>query len=111
MKNKILTGVLLCTLFSCSPKIVLNKIQEYPSLSQEDTIMIVNEGEKVPVAATLIGQVAILDRSFTIRCRYDQVLKIAKEETRKATKFQEIFSNPAYPILHTTHKRHSTIIV
>ena len=55
MKNKILTGVLLCTLFSCSPKIVLNKIQEYPSLSQEDTIMIVNEGEKVPVAATLIG--------------------------------------------------------
>ena len=84
MKNKILTGVLLCTLFSCSPKIVLNKIQEYPSLSQEDTIMIVNEGEKVPVAATLIGQVAILDRSFTIRCRYDQVLKIAKEETRKA---------------------------
>ena len=84
MKNKILAGVLLCTLFSCSPKIVLNKIQEYPSLSQEDTIMIVNEGEKVPVAATLIGQVAILDRSFTIRCRYDQVLKIAKEETRKA---------------------------
>lgn len=85
MKNKLyIGGALLSILFSCTPKVVLTKVQEYPSLPQEDTVLIVNEGEKIPVAAKLIGHVAVLDKGFTIRCKYKQVLKIAKEETRKA---------------------------
>lgn len=85
MKNKFyIGGILLFILSSCSPKIVLTKVQEYPPLSQEDTILVVNEGEKIPAPIKLIGQVAVLDKGFTTRCKYKHVLKIAKEETRKA---------------------------
>lgn len=76
-------GVITAALLtSCTPKVVTQLVKTYPSVS-EDSVLVVEQGQKAPKGAKMVGYVSVLDRSTTTRCEYAHVLKAATKETAK----------------------------
>lgn len=76
-------GATLLLLTACSPKVITHISKTYPEVIPADSVHVVELGETVPNTAETIGRVAVVDRGFSNKCRYDQVLRLAQEATGK----------------------------
>lgn len=71
------------SLFSCSPRVLTNVVKTYPASSSPDSVYVFMADDPVPNSAERLGTVQVLDRGTTTRCKFDQVMQLAKEETAK----------------------------
>lgn len=46
--------------------------------------MVFDLGDPIPTSAEVLGKVAVVDRGTTTKCKYDQVMSIAREKTANA---------------------------
>lgn len=76
-------GATLLLLTACSPKVVTHISKTYPDVIPADSVHVIEPGGMVPNTAETIGRVAVVDRGFSNKCRYDQVLRLAQEATGK----------------------------
>lgn len=73
-------------LSSCGgPRILTNVLKKYPDTLPVDSVRVFEIGDPVPNSAEALGRVAVIDAGMTVtsRCHYDEVLRIAREETGK----------------------------
>lgn len=85
MKNIILFPALaLLLLASCSPRVITNFVKTYPDPVPTDSVLVIEPGGKIPNSAEMIGSIAVIDRGTSTNCKYDQVVRIAKETTGKS---------------------------
>lgn len=73
----------LIFLTACSPRITTEVIKSDPPIVVADSVCVYEPGDSVPNSAEPIGYVSVTDAGTTTKCKYDQVLRIAKEETAK----------------------------
>lgn len=84
MKNTNLFAIAsLFLLTACSPKVVTNLVKVYPDVFPADSVYVIEVGNTVPNTAETIGSIAVVDNGTSTKCRYDQVLYMAKEATGK----------------------------
>lgn len=76
-------GTTLLLLTACSPKVTTHITKAYPGVIPADSVHVIELGETIPNTAQMIGRVSVADRSTSINCRYDQVLRLAQEATGK----------------------------
>lgn len=77
----------LVMLASCTgPRILTDVMKVYPLPVPGDSVTVFEVGDPIPNSAEAIGRVSVLDQGMTAtsRCKYDEVLRIACEETGKA---------------------------
>lgn len=74
--------VMVLLLESCSPKVLTSISQSYPAVPV-DSVRVFEERDTVPNSSQAVGQVSVLDRGTTTKCKYDYVLALAKEETAR----------------------------
>jgi len=77
----LLTGYLLASCGSMKPKTKL--INPSTSLSENAPVAIVKVNEEVPEEAVKIAEIKLLDNGFTTKCKWNNVIDIAKKEARK----------------------------
>lgn len=75
-------ALFLLLLTACSPRVTTEIIKTYPPLIA-DSVWVYEPGEVIPNSAEPIGRVSVTDAGATTKCKYDQVLWIAREETAK----------------------------
>lgn len=84
---RILRGFLLLslisTLGSCSLMVVRNIENELDPLNYKEEIAVLAEADAVPYDAVYVGEIKIGDNGFTTKCKYDDVMRKAREEARK----------------------------
>lgn len=81
--NLFAAGTTLLLLTSCSPKVITHISKNYPEVIPADSVCVIELGETVPNTAETVGRVSVVDRGFSNKCRYDQVLRLAQEATGK----------------------------
>lgn len=82
--NLLLVAALpLLLLAACSPRVTTEVVKSYPPIVDADSVCVYEPGDSVPNSAEPIGTVSVTDAGTTIKCKYDQVLRIAREETAK----------------------------
>lgn len=83
-KKQLLVVSSLCVtasiLTSCSPKVFSEATMTLPAQSVE-TVQLFEPGDSVPDEAIGIGTVAVRDMGFATRCKYDNVVHMAKQRT------------------------------
>ena len=77
------TGLLALLLTACNPRVMTDIMISHDPLPA-DSVHVFDVGETAPNSAEAIGKVAVVDAGFTTRCKYDQILQLAKEETGQA---------------------------
>ncbi len=78
--------VLLFLLSSCgAPRVLTDVMKKYPEPLPVDSVTVFEIGEPIPNSAEALGRIAVIDGGMTAtsRCHYDEVLRIAREETGK----------------------------
>lgn len=82
--NLLLVAVLpLLLLTACSPHVTTKVVKSYPPVVVTDSVKVYESGDVIPNSAEPIGYVSVTDAGATTKCKYDQVLWIAREETAK----------------------------
>lgn len=74
----------LMLLTACSPRVTTKIVKSYPAVVAVDSVCIYESGDTIPNSAEPIGYVSVKDAGTTTKCKYDQVLQIARRETAKA---------------------------
>lgn len=83
--NKLLFGAVLqfVLLTACSPHVTTEVIKSYSPVAIADSVCVYEPGDSIPNSAEPIGSVSVTDAGTTTKCKYDQVVRIAREETAK----------------------------
>lgn len=82
--NLLLVAVLpILLLTACSPHVTTKVVKSYPPVVVTDSVKVYESGDVIPNSAEPIGYVSVTDAGATTKCKYDQVLWIAREETAK----------------------------
>lgn len=85
--NRISKIILLLTspivLESCAPRIVTQVTKNYPPYTTSQQVQVYEIGDTIPGTAEIIGEVKVMDNGFSTRCKYDQVVALAQQETAK----------------------------
>lgn len=82
--RKTLSAALFLLLFSsCAPRVITDVMKTYPALASADSVVVFEPGEPVPNSAEPLGKVSVVDAGMSTNCKYDQVLKLARQETAK----------------------------
>ncbi len=77
-------GGLLFLLSSCAaPRVTTHVTKVYDYQVPIDSVVVFELGIPIPNSAEAIGLVAVADQGTSRRCKYDQVLRLAKEATAK----------------------------
>lgn len=79
----ILLCIIIVVLSGCSPKVFVARTQYYPPLGLLDSIYTLTAEDIAPKNAELIGSIDITDRSYSAQSRFREIIRQAKEETRK----------------------------
>jgi len=58
-------------------------MKTYPDIVAVDSVIVFEPGDNVPTSAEVLGNVAVVDKGNTTKCKYDYVLELAKTETSK----------------------------
>jgi hypothetical protein len=82
--KKLFLGLMLITLFACSPKVRTNIIKTYSPLDYKEEVIVIGISENTPSSAIEIGTVKIGDSGFSTNCGWDIAIENAKNEARKA---------------------------
>lgn len=82
-KTNLFAMAAICLLTACSPRVITHVVKTYPDVVPTDSVYVIELGEKVPNTAETIGRVAVVDQGMSTNCRYDQVLRLAREATGK----------------------------
>lgn len=72
----------LVLLYACSP-IVTSTSSNYPPLSDNQEVLVIDVNDPKPENAVELGQVNIASAGATMNCTYEAVIEIAKREARK----------------------------
>ncbi len=87
MNNKsILLVLMLCALYSCSPKINSTFTKRYPALNASDSIQVYSPDQYRSIDIykdEVLGSIVVRDGGFTTNCGYDRMLQIVKDTARK----------------------------
>lgn len=84
MKFTRLFPIVAILLASCSPKVVTDLVKTYPNPIPTDSVWVIELGDPMPNSAETIGRVSVVDRGTSTKCRYDEVVHLAREATGKA---------------------------
>ena len=89
MKTRIsvvLTLLMAFIFIGCSPKVISNVSTQYAPLSEDQEVLVLETYDELPTEAIILGTVKIGDTGFTASSNgsYEEVLKLAKEQARKA---------------------------
>lgn len=68
---------------SCAPKVITHIERSYSPRVTADEVHLYGVGQTVPESAELIGTVKVVDSGTSTKCKYDQVVALAKQETSK----------------------------
>lgn len=79
-KYMVLMAAMASLLMACSPRVVTEVTAIYPAV-QPSTVKVFLSSDSVPNTAQPIGKVAVVDRGFTINCKYDQMMMLAIQRT------------------------------
>lgn len=84
--NIFLTLLLAFIFVGCSPKVVSSISTPYTPLSEDQEVLVLETYDELPTEAIILGTVKIGDTGFTASSNgtYDEVLRLAKEQARKA---------------------------
>ncbi|WP_106831136.1 hypothetical protein [Parabacteroides pacaensis] len=74
----------LFSLVACSPRVMTDLVKTYPDMVSVDSVVVFEPGETIPNTAESLGRIAVVDRGTSTKCKYDQVLRLACEQTGKA---------------------------
>lgn len=82
----ILAVVFTIFFVGCSPKVISSVSTQYTPLSEDEEVLVLETYDELPDEAIILGTVKIGDTGFTATSAgsYEEVLRIAKEEARKA---------------------------
>ena len=84
-RHNIIAVIGLVILTSCSPKITSNITSERNiELDENATIHVYEVDDQIPSNSKLIGNIKIGDTGLSTNCKYDKVIKEAKNEAKKA---------------------------
>ena len=81
--QRLLCFIAIISLNSCSPKISTTLSRSYPSLGDEQKVVLIGLVEEEPDNSEFLGKVKVGDTGFTTKCAYDFVIEQAKSEARK----------------------------
>lgn len=81
--NFLLMLLLPLCLGSCAPKVLTDIVKTYPLRVSADSVRLYEVGEPVPASAELIGSVKVVDSGASTKCKYEQVVALAKQEASK----------------------------
>ncbi len=73
----------LLLLSSCAPRVITDVMKTYPALASADSVIVFEPEELVPNSAEPLGKVSVIDGGMSTKCNYDQVLRLARQETAK----------------------------
>ena len=68
---------------SCSPKITTRLYKNFPPLDFTQEIKVLAITDSIPVKSTQLGTVKLEDSGMTTKCKYDDLIEVAKNEARK----------------------------
>lgn len=82
----ILTLLIASIFIGCSPKVISSVSTQYAPLSEDEDVLILEVYDELPTEAIILGTIKIGDTGFTASSNgtYEEVLKLAKEQARKA---------------------------
>ena len=69
--------------YACSHNVTTSISQSYPTLDYRQNVLVIDEGESVPVHSELLGFVKLGDTGFSTHCNYELAVDKAKLEARK----------------------------
>jgi len=75
--------LLLVLVYSCSPKVSVSVLKSYPPLHSGEEVKVYESERQVPKQAESLAKVTVQDAGMSVRCNYDQVLTLAKNEAAK----------------------------
>lgn len=85
MKKCLLMLLAVVLAVGCSPKITSSLSSRYQALSPDAEVVVLGLNDSKPENAEFLGHIKVGDTGFTMKNgNYDEVLKIAKEQARKA---------------------------
>ena len=70
-------------LSSCSPKITTQLYKNFPPLDITQEIKVLTITDSIPVISTQLGTIKLEDSGMTTKCKYDDLIEVAKNEARK----------------------------
>ena len=79
----LMAGGLWVTSACTSPKVITDVVMKYPPSVVADSVIVCEPGDSVPADAMRLGRVAVVDDGLSHRCKYHQVLALAKGETAR----------------------------
>lgn len=76
---------LFISLISCSPKIVTSIVKNYPPIPDTEEVILFerDNDDYVPATAETVGNIAVVDNGFSVGGKYEKVIDMATNETRK----------------------------
>lgn len=81
--EKLLFVFTLFVLTSCAPKVITDVVKTYPVTTTPEKVRLYEMDDTVPNSAEVIGTVSVVDNGASTKCKYDQVVALAKKETAK----------------------------
>lgn len=76
-------GLAVIFLSSCSPKVTTIIAKNYPALSYDKEVLVIELNQVQPENAEVLGEVKVGDSGVSTNCGYDVVIDKAKMEARK----------------------------
>lgn len=67
----------------CAPKVITHITKSYPASVSADEVRLYGVGQELPETAKVIGSVSVVDNGVSTKCKYEQVVALAKQETAK----------------------------
>ena len=83
MKQTLVLFAATLLLGGCSPKVITRIEKSYPQRVAEEEVEVYESKANVPKPSERIGSVRVLDSGFSVKCKYGQVIALAKRETAK----------------------------
>jgi len=81
--TKIFFILVVIGLTSCSPKIKSNMSNPHPKLSENEDIALLDINHNLPDNVVKVGEIRDQDAGASIHCKFDQLMKKARETARE----------------------------
>ena len=80
---QLITATAMLTATGCTPAIYTNIQKSYPARTEESPVLVYDLADTVPAPAQTLGSVWIKDSGFSTGCSYENIIRLAKNETNK----------------------------
>lgn len=80
---QLIAATAMLTATGCTPAIYTNIQKSYPARTEESPVLVYDLADTVPAPAQTLGSVWIKDSGFSTGCSYENIIRLAKNETNK----------------------------